>query len=329
VWEQELYEDPNRDYLPRGLSHGFRITDGIGSHRQKHHLSNHQSALLCKPQVEKELRGQTQAGHCIVTQNPPAIVSPIAAIPKGGSSDSVHLIHDGSRPLGEAMNDFATLHSVKFATIDDAVKLAKKDYYMAKGDLKSAYHSVPIHPDDYGATGLRRKLEGEEEFTYLFDSRLPFGARLGPSIFHRLSQAVRRAMAAHGFDGLVVYIDDFLVVSKTKEHCNEALHFLIRLLRKLGFGISWAKVVAPTQRLVFLGILIDTTECTLGLDDDKLAQLQDKLLHFCGIKRATKRQLQSLAGLLNWACQAIRGGWFFLHRILDMIPKLKHGTHKA
>ena len=39
--------------------------------------------------------------------------------------------------------------------------------------------------------------------------------------------------------------------------------------------------------------------------------------------------LQSLAGLLNWACQAIRGGRFFLRRILDSLPKLKQGRHKV
>ena len=162
-------------------------------------------------------------------------------------------MHDGSRPVGEAINDFAIGRLVKYATIEDATRLAKQNYYVAEVDLKSANRSGPIHPDDYYiAAGLRWKFDGSDTYTNLFDLRLPFGSKPGPCIFHRLSQAVKRCMARHGYDCLVAYLDDFLIVCETKEH---ALLLLIGLLRRLGFGISWAKVVGPTQRLVFSGAL--------------------------------------------------------------------------
>ena len=86
------------------------------------------------------------------------------------------------------------------------------------------------------------------------DSKLPFGARLSPGIFHRLTQAVRRIMARRGFDLLVVYLDDFLVMAESRDACAEALSVLIQLLRKLGFAIHWGKVVDPTTKITFLGI---------------------------------------------------------------------------
>lgn len=327
VWKDELVGDSDQNYLLEGITNGFRITDGTSGVKQSTPPSNHRSAEQHRHQVEKELRSQIAAGHYVMAASQPAIISPIAAVPKRDST-AIRLIHDGSRPVGEAMNDFATLHSVKYESIDNAVKLAQQNYFMAKVDLKSAYRYVPIHPDDYRASGLRWKFDGDSDYTDLFDSRLPFGSRLGPSIFHRLSTAVKRFMARRGYNCCVVYLDDFLIVCETKEMCNEALHVLIRLLRSLGFGISWPKVIGPTQSLVFLGILIDTTQCTLGLDAGKLGELKSKLQAFRGRKRATKRQLQSLAGLLNWACQAIRGG-FFLRRILDAQHKLKHSKHKV
>ena len=138
-------------------------------------------------------------------------------------------------------------------------------------------------------------------------------------------------MARHGYSCLVDYLDNFLIFCETKEH---ALLFLIGLLRRLGFGISWAKVVEPTQRLVcfFFGggehfAKHYTVHYGLGCWEAWWAAGQ--LHHFHTRKRATKRQLQSLAGLLNWACQAIRGGRFFLHPILDLLLKLKRGKHMA
>ena len=87
--------------------------------------------------------------------------------------------------------------------------VAKSWYYCAKLDLQSAYRSVPIHPDNYTATGLAWRFEGEDTDTYLFDALLPFGSACGPSHFSRLSNAIRRMMYRKGYKGVVSYIDDF------------------------------------------------------------------------------------------------------------------------
>jgi len=57
-------------------------------------------------------------------------------------------------------------------------------------------------------------------------------------------------------------------------------------------------------------------------------KLHDKLKAFKHRQRATKVQLQSLAGSLNWACQVVRRGRFFLRRILDSIKPLRQAKHK-
>ena len=119
-------------------------------------------------------------------------------------------------------------------------------------------------------------------------------------------------MLRKGFRGVVAYIDDFFIAAATYEECRKWVDILIKLLRKLGFLISWKKVVGPSRRITLLGVEIDTASSTLSLGKDKLQQLQQQLQHFGTRKRASKQQLQSLAGSLNWACQAIRGGRSFL-----------------
>lgn len=318
--------DCDRDFLLDGIENGFRITDK-DSVVVPVESENHRSAHQYKDLVEAELMRQIEEGNYVVASTKPAIISPLAAIPK--DDGSVRLIHDGSRPFGCAMNNYATMRPERFQTIDDACKLAKPNYWCAKLDLKAAYRSVPIHSDDYKVTGFKWRFAGDSQPTYLFDSRLPFGSTLAPSHFHRLSQAVARCMRRRGWKDVVVYIDDFLVIAPTYDLCNQALHCLINLVRRLGFYVSWSKVVGPTQHITFLGIDIDTRACSLSLGREKLHKIQQQLQDFSTKKRASKRQLQRLAGLLNWACQAVRGGRFFLRRLLDTMQPLQQQHHKA
>jgi hypothetical protein len=326
AWECELACDHDKEFLLDGIRCGFRITEP-NSKLSPAHQKNHASALEYKNQVENELLKQIEQGHYVIANNKPAIVSALAAIPKEGGD--VRIIHDGSRPAGEALNDYSRPEPEKFQTLQDASRLAKPNYFMAKVDLQSAYRSVPIHVDDYNATGLEWTFGTSNESCFLFDTRLPFGSNKGPSHFHRLSQAIRRCMVRRGFKGIVAYIDDFFIAANSYTECRYWMLELIRLIRKLGFYVSWKKVVGPTQQLTFLGVQIDTTSCTLSLDKQKLIALQQQLEQFRSRKRATKQQLQSLAGKLNWACQCVRGGRFFLRRILDIIPALKHQRHKV
>ena len=279
--------------------------------RQRQRITNPLLTLHSRrTPVEKELKTQIEQGNYVIASKKPAIISPLGAIPK--DDGSVRLIHDGSLQEGFAMNEYTDHHSVRYQTPQDTCRLAKPGYYCAKLDLQSAYRSVPIHPDDYKAWHF----ESEDTDTYLSDARLPFGSACGPSHFSRLSNAIRRMMYRKGYKGVVSYTDDFVLACETYEECKEALLCLINLDRKLGLRVSWERVVSPTKHVTFLGVDIDTNDCVLSLGADKLNMLHDKLKTFKHWQRATKVQLQSLAGSLNWACQVVRGGRFFLRRIL-------------
>ena len=172
----------------------------------------------------------------------------MAAIPK--PDGDVRLIHDCSRPVGEAVNDYCSSDwQQKFSRVDDAAALMTEGCFFAKVDLKSAYRSVGLSKANQEVTGLSWDIDGST--VYLRDTRLPFGARRSVGIFHRQTQAVRRMMARKGYDLIIVYLDDFLIISESKQVCAEALNVLVQLLRKLGFMIHWGKVVDPTTRITF------------------------------------------------------------------------------
>ena len=273
--------------------------------------------------VEQTIQEEIAEGNYKITTTKPTVVSALGAIPKPNSTE-IRLIHDCSRPHGQAVNDYITTKAFKFQTLDDAIRLLKPRYYMAKIDLKHAYRSVPIHKDNYQATGCKWKFKRDNHYTYFYDTRLPFGASSSPEIFHRLTQSVRRMMARRGFPDVVVYLDDFLVIGENKQRCYEAFETLVALLEDLGFTISQHKLVRPTQRLTFLGVELDTTNCTMSLPSGKLDELLHLVTEFQSRKRATRKQLQCLAGKLNWACRVIYGGRTFLRRILDTINALSN-----
>ncbi|CAC5416630.1 unnamed protein product [Mytilus coruscus] len=131
-------------------------------------------------------------------------------------------------------------------------------------------------------------------------------------------------MSRRGFT-VIAYLDDFFICERTKQRCAHGLRVL---LGKLGFAISWSKVFDPCQKLVFLGVEIDSTSLELRLPLTKLEQLRAELADFKQRKHVSKKQLQSLSGKLNWASSVVHGGRVFLRRIIDGIMKLKHDWHK-
>ena len=273
-------------------------------------------------QVKKEI----EAGHYVICGTKPDIISPMAAIPK--PDGDVRLIHDCSRPTGKAVNDYCTTDwHQKFSRVDDAAALMTHGCFFGKIDLRSAYRSVKISSKSQHATGFKWNFGGQD--LYLKDTRLPFGGKLSPGIFHRLTQAVKRMMERRGFNLVIVYLDDFLIIAETKEACAQALNCLVQLLRRLGFAIHWGKVIDPTNRITFLGIELDSIAMSLRLPEEKLTSFRKELHSFLQLRRVTKRQLQSLAGRLSWAAGVVKGGRVFLRRIFDKISTLKHASHRT
>ena len=330
LWLDEIKGDEDEAFLRDGLVNGFQLvpTDTVFLPAE---MQNYKSATNSdvRGKVERIISEEIESGNYVIINNQPTIVSAIGAVPKP-DSDDVRLIHDCSMPEGHGLNSYANdVNHFQFASLDDAIRLLKPGYCMSKIDLHHAYHSVPIHPKNYQGTGLKWKFKGNKaKFTFLVDTRLPFGGRRSPEIFHRLTQAVRGIMARKGYHALVVYLDDFLITGESKEACQAAFDALLALLQNLGLSNGWHKVVHPTQHLVSLGILLDTVECAMSLPAEKLKALHEFLLEFSVCHRASKRQLQVLAGKLNWACRVVYGSRTFLRRIIDQICLLKSPNAK-
>lgn len=330
AWRSALSpDDPSRNYILHGVRYGFRITNSVYTGKPEH-LDNYKSATagINAQLVETQILEELWNGRYVITHSKPTLISALGALPKP-TPGKVRLIHDCSRPTHASLNDFALPEKFHFQTVQHAVKHVTPNCFMAKVDLSSAYRSVKIHPEDYHLAGLSWTFEGDTEPTWLYDTRLMFGARMAPAIFNCLSSAVCRIMNARGLQRIVCFLDDFLLLADSYNECMYWLQQLMALLRALGFAINYHKVVTPATCVEFLGVEMDSVTGTLRLSALKLGKLLSEIDHALERRALSKRQLQSLAGKLSWACQVVPGGRPHLRRLLTRMNTLRHPYHRT
>ncbi len=114
--------------------------------------------------------------------------SPLGAFYKKNGID-VRVIHDLSHPKHDSVNSGITIDTaVEYSTVLDAVKLLSKykDPYMAKLDLRSAYQSVLVRPEDQNLEGF--SWEDKNGVRQFFKMKvLSFGLSSAPRQFKKNS----------------------------------------------------------------------------------------------------------------------------------------------
>ena len=327
-WEYYLlYEssDVKKDYLHRGILEGFRIVDS-DSHILQYECENYRSVLddQAFEYVDNLISSEYDQEKFVYSSSKPHFVHALGAIPKGDGS--FRPITDCRRPEGLSINNYmeSTFHTFNYVTVDQVASNVTPGCYMATVDIASAYRSVSIRQDNWKYQGISWKMDNRK--AYLFDVRLSFGLRCAPYQFTEISDFVVRTMSRLGYEKVANYLDDFLVFGSTFQECQQAQSTLISLLGDLGFLVSWKKCASPSQCVRYLGILIDSTNMTLRLPQDKLDKLHSELEFFKDKSRATRRQIQRLCGIVAHCAKVVRGGRTFSRRLIDLLSGLKEGN---
>ena len=130
-----------------------------------------------------------------------------------------------------------------------------------------------------------------------------------------------------GATAIVHVIDDFLFIANSRAKCGQDLQAFVNLCLELGVPLAPGKTVAPTRVITFLGITLDTVLMEVRLPEDKLEKAKTLLEDFQRQQKVTLRVLQSLIGILNFACTVIVPGRAFLRRIIDMTVGVQKPHH--
>ena len=101
----------------------------------------------------------------------------------------------------------------------------------------------------------------------------------------------------HTYEGFlsVVFVDDSYLQGNTHEACLHNIASTIELLQNLGFSIHSAKfVITPTQRIKFLGSVIDSVQMTLEITEEKKNKVHNFRLEIFQKEKITLRTLASV-----------------------------------
>ena len=211
---------------------------------------------------------------------------------------------------------------VSYITVDDAVQEILRTgpgTVLAKVDIKNAFRLLPVHPADGCLLDMKWR-----NMVYI-DTCLPFGLRSSPRLFNILADLLTWSSAQQrGIAFVIHYLDNFLTVgSPSSDSCQQNLDILMQLCNDLGVPLALEKVEGPSTIISFLGILLDTVRMVIRLPEDKLVRIKDTLSTWLEKKKATKREILSLVGLLQHATKVVRYGRTFVGRMYAAAAKVK------
>ncbi|GJR99089.1 putative reverse transcriptase domain-containing protein [Tanacetum coccineum] len=122
--------------------------------------------------------------------------------------------------------DYRELHKLttkNLPRIDDLFDQLQVSRYFSKIDIRSGYHQLRVHGEDILKMAFRTRYR-HFEFTVM-----PFGITNAPAVFMDLENRVCKPYIDKFF---ILFIDDILIYSKSKEDHEVHLKLVLELLKK-------------------------------------------------------------------------------------------------
>ena len=266
------------------------------------------------------------------------IQSPIGLVPKAGNKTRLifHLSFDFPSGHGSLnANIPKELCSVKYNDLDVAVKYClellqtsnnfAKIIYFSKTDMVSAFRLVPCRVRDFRWLVMMAYDPRDGRQYFFLDKNLPFGCSVSCYLFQEFSDGIshisRHVSQHNGF--LVNYLDDFLFISLDQGQCNMMLHQFITICDDIGVTVAPDKTEEADTHVTFLGIVLDGVRHVLVIPEIKKNKAINLLQWITEKTKAKVKELQSLAGMLNFLHRAIHPGRAFTRQswISQLMPQ--------
>ena len=145
------------------------------------------------------------------------------------------------------LNKITIKNKYPLPRIDDLFDQLKGASVFSKIDLRSGYHQLRIKEGDVPKTAFRTRY-GHYEFLVM-----PFGLTNAPAAFMDL---MNRVFKDYLDKFVIVFIDDILIYSKSKEEHEEHLKIALRILRQHQLYAKFSKCEFWLEKVHFLGHVV-------------------------------------------------------------------------
>ena len=145
------------------------------------------------------------------------------------------------------LNKLTVKNRYPLPRINDLFDQLQGSTHYSKIDLRSGYHQLSVQEEDVPKTAFRTRY-GHYEFLVM-----PFGLTNAPAVFMDLMNRVCRPYLDKF---VIVFIDDILIYSRSKEEHGKHLRLILELLRKEKQYAKFSKCEFWIREVKFLGHVV-------------------------------------------------------------------------
>ena len=244
---------------------------------------NQQSAIVNADFVQQSV-SELMMNRCVKqVLEVPYICSPLSVVESSSGKKRlvINLRH---------LNRFLWKQRFKYEDLRVAMLLFEKGDFLFSFDLKSGYHHVDI------ATIHQKYLGFSWQGAYYVFTVLPFGLSTACYMFTKLLRPLVSYWRGQGIR-IVVYLDDGLGAAVGEANASRASGIVCATLEQAGFQANFKKSVwQPTQRLQWLGFVLDLAQGQVEVPQEKIVKLLDMLRQAVLKPSLSARFLASIVG---------------------------------
>jgi hypothetical protein len=171
------------------------------------------------------------------------------------------------------INPMLLVAQFKYEDIQVASQYFNKNCFLSVFDLKSGYHHVDIlrSYQQYVAFNWNNT-----DYAY---TTCPFGLASAGLIFSKILRELIKRWRTLGI-AVVMYLDDGIIVGKTRQEAIRATQIIKQDLQDAGFIINEEKSNwEPRNKVQWLGFIINAETNTFEVPEDKLNRLKKNIWH--------------------------------------------------
>ena len=174
--------------------------------------------------------------------------------------------------------------------------------YLSKSDMRSAFRNLGMMIKHFKFLVLKARNPIDKQWYYFIDKCLPFGTSISCAHFQNFSNAVAHIVQVKIERRVINYLDDFLFVSTMKIWCDGQIRAFLQVCETIDFPVSMEKTFWGEERLVFLGLLIDSRNRLVCIPQQKITKALLLIRQVLEAKnsKVTMHQMQKLCGFLNF-----------------------------
>ncbi|GJS32462.1 putative reverse transcriptase domain-containing protein [Tanacetum coccineum] len=162
------------------------------------------------------------------------------------------------------LNKLTVKNRYPLLRIDDLFDQLQGSSVYSKIDLRSGYHQLRVRDEDVPKMAFRTRY-GHYEFQVM-----PFGLTNALTVFMDL---MNRVCKQYLDKFVIMFIDDILIYSKTKEEHDAHLRLILELLKKEELYAKFSKCDFWLSKVQFLGHVIDSEG--IHVDPAKIESIKD------------------------------------------------------